>query len=571
MRPFDPRMLRLARSVRRFIMITALMGAVMAALVILQARLLSAVIVDVTADGMSWPSVVVTVVFLGAAFAGRAGLTWLAETVAFRSSAEAKREIREHALRQALRDGPVSAARAPDIAILVTRGLDALDGYFARYLPQLILAIAVPVAVLVTMLGQDVISAVIIALTLPLIPVFMVLIGWFTSTRVERQWRTLAALSGHFLDLVAGLPTLKLFNRARAQAQTIQRLGERYRDTTMGVLRITFLSSLALELLASLSVALIAVSVGLRLAEGHLDYRVALFVVLLAPEAYLPLRLVGQHFHAAAEGIGAADRVFELLDQAGSGDAAGIMFASSSVTLEVEDLRVSYPGVEPFAPVSFVAEPGTVTALIGPSGSGKSTVLLALLGFARSMGTPTPGPFVAGAVCLSGEVRANGRRLGDLDGEAWRRHVGWVPQRAHLVDPETGFPTTVAAAVRLGHPSATDEEIWAALGACGVADEVRALPDRLMTSMSEGASGLSFGQLQRIAVARALVRQPAILLLDEPTSGLDPSSERAVVSAVRAAADSGCTVIVVAHRPALIVAADVVVRIDRPATVVTAS
>ena len=249
-------------------------------------------------------------------FAARAVLAWLAEVAAVRASARAKQELREAAARARPRPRPGRARRQDPggTAALVTRGIDALDGYYSRYLPQLVLAVIVPVAVLLTVLGQDLLSAVIIAVTLPLIPVFMALIGMYTRAQVDRQWNTLAALSGHFLDLVSGLPTLKVFGQAKSQAGAIRAIGDRYRSTTMGVLRVSFLSSLALELLATLSVALVAVSVGLRLAEGQIVYPVALFVLLLAPEAYLPLRLVGQHFHAAAEGLGAADRLFTILE-----------------------------------------------------------------------------------------------------------------------------------------------------------------------------------------------------------------------------------------------------------------
>ncbi len=316
MRPLDPRLLRYARSTRGFIVVAIVLGVVTAVLVIAQARLLSDVIVSVTADGAQWADVRDTVVMVAAIFATRALLAWLAEVAAVRASARAKQQLREAAFAHVLALGPAGpGAQSPgETAALITRGIDALDGYFARYLPQLVLAVIVPVAVLLTVLGQDILSAVIIAVTLPLIPVFMVLIGMYTRTQVDRQWRTLAVLSGHFLDLVSGLPTLKVFGRAKTQVAAIRAIGDRYRSTTMGVLRVSFLSSLALELLATLSVALVAVSVGLRLAEGQMVYPVALFVLLLAPEAYLPLRLVGQHFHAAAEGLGAADRMFTILE-----------------------------------------------------------------------------------------------------------------------------------------------------------------------------------------------------------------------------------------------------------------
>ena len=347
MRPLDPRLLRYARSTRGFIAIAVVLGVVTAVLVITQARLLSDVIVSVTSSGADWSDVRDTVIVIAAVFACRALVSWLAEVAAVRASARAKQQLRETTIAHVLALGPAGpGAHSPgETAALITRGIDALDGYYARYLPQLVLAVIVPVAVLLTILGQDLLSTLIIAVTLPLIPVFMVLIGMYTKAQVDRQWRTLGLLSGHFLDLVAGLPTLKVFGRAKSQVAAIRAIGDRYRSTTMGVLRVSFLSSLALELLATLSVALVAVSVGIRLAEGQITYPVALFVLLLAPEAYLPLRLVGQHFHAAAEGLGAADRVFTILETpVPTGGTATL--PSGPVRVVVDDLSVTYPGRE---------------------------------------------------------------------------------------------------------------------------------------------------------------------------------------------------------------------------------
>ena len=552
MRPLDPRLLRYARSVRGFIVLAIVLGAVTGVLVIMQARLLSSVIVDVTAEGMSWPDVADAVLALALVFAARSGIAWLAEIAAFRSSAKAKQELRSAALEHTLVSGPYGPAgeNPAEVATLVTRGIDGLDGYFARYLPQLVLAVIVPVAVLLTVLGQDLLSTLIIALTLPLIPVFMILIGIYTRARVDRQWRTLGVLSGHFLDLVSGLPTLKVFGRAKAQAAAIRAIGDEYRTSTMAVLRISFLSSLALELLASLSVALVAVSVGLRLAEGQIAYSVALFVLVLAPEAYLPLRLVGQHFHAAAEGLGAADRMFALLEAASPvrGGAARIEGLSR---IEVDALAVAFPGrTEPaLAAATFEARPGTVTAIVGTSGGGKTTLLNALMGFIP----PTSGSITA--------VGSDGTRhdLRQLDLDAWRAGIGWVPQQAALIGAHVDGPVTIGDAVRLGAPDASDDDVWSALEAAGVAAELRGRG--LDAVLQADGSGLSIGQQQRIALARALIRRPSMLLLDEPTAALDGASEAAVVAAVRRAADEGAIVIVVAHRPGLARIADQLLRV----------
>lgn len=565
MKPLDPRLLRYARSTRGFIILTVVLGVFTAILIITQARLLSSVIVNVTADGMGWAEIAPAVLVLTGVFALRALLAWAAEVAAFRSSAKAKQELREATLAHVLELGPLGPAGSDpgEVATLITRGVDALDGYYARYLPQLVLAVIVPIAILVTMIGQDLLSTLIVAITIPLIPLFMVLIGLYTRSSVDRQWQTLAQLSGHFLDLIAGLPTLKIFGRSKAQAEAIRAIGDRYRSTTMGVLRVSFLSSLALELLATLSVALVAVSVGLRLAEQQMSYSVALFILILAPEAYLPLRLVGQHFHAAAEGLGAADRMFTLLETPApiAGTRTDI---PAGLALEVADLQIRYPerASDALAPTTFIAQPGTVTALVGRSGGGKTSLLAALMGFLA----PTAGQVRLTNALAGGCEPIN---LAELDQAAWRARIGWVPQRAHLIGAGSDPTVTIAGAVRLGQSSASDEQIWSALTEAGVAAEIRELPGQLETPIHADFGGLSVGQLQRIALARALVRSPQFLFLDEPTAALDGMSEVAVVRAVQAAAQRGCVVIIVAHRPALILIADQIVRIGADGVKIT--
>lgn len=562
MRPLDPRLLRYARTTRGFLVVAVVLGAVSAVLVILQAQVLADVIVRVTSGGASWTDVRDSVVLVAGVFGVRALISWTAEVAAVRSSARAKQQLREAALSHVLALGPVGPGVTDPgaTAALITRGVDALDSYYARYLPQLVLAVIVPIAVLATVLGQDVLSAVIIAVTLPLIPIFMVLIGLYTKSQVDRQWRTLGVLSGHFLDLVSGLPTLKVFGRAKSQVEAIRAIGDRYRSTTMGVLRVSFLSSLALELLASLSVALVAVSVGLRLAEGQIAYGVALFVLLLAPEAYLPLRLVGQHFHAAAEGLGAADRVFTILETP-LPVGGPVILPLGGVTLRAEDVSVIYPGQQSpaLAGVTFTATPGSVTAIVGGSGGGKSTLLAAILGFL---------PACAGQLeARVGDAHAD---VGDLDIDAWRARMAWVPQRSRLPSGDIARTPTIAEVVALrsdGHDGPDEGEIWEALTLAGVADEVRALRQGLATPLAADGSGLSVGQMQRISLARALLGRVDVLLMDEPTSALDPATEARVVTAIADVAARGCTVVVVAHRPALLDIATQVLRVERPAQI----
>lgn len=520
-----------------------LIGALTAAVVIAQAWLLSRVIVGVTTENEVLADVSLAIAALAGVFTARAFLAWGAEVVAVRTAGKAKAQLRQAAMDAVIESGTGSASPG-EVAVLATRGIDALDTYFARYLPQLVLAVIVPISVIAVIFTQDILSALIVVITVPLIPIFMILIGLFTKSKVEKQWNTLSKLSSHFLDLVSGLPTLKVFGRAQAQVQVIRRVGQEYRSSTMGVLRISFLSSLALELLASLSVALVAVSIGIRLAEAQIDYRVGLFVLLLAPEVYLPLRLIGQHFHAAAEGLGAADRLFSIIEQepAVTGGSREVPFP---IIVNVKDLAVRYPGSESLAleNVSFTALPGTITAIVGLSGSGKTTLLRALGGLVA----PT-----------TGSVDISGLLLTDLNMREWRKQSSWLPQSPQLFNKELSAKPSIRSVVDL-RAEFSDSQIWDALERAGVAAEIR--PLGLDFQLDAQGSGLSGGQLQRLAIARALVTEPRVLLFDEPTAALDSASELAIAQVIRNSAQSGVTVIVVAHRPALMEIADQVVRV----------
>lgn len=524
-----------------------ILGAVTAVLVVTQAWFLSRIIVGVTADNQVLADVSFGIAALAGVFIARAFLAWGAEVIAVRAAGEAKAQLRQAAMSAVIESGSTHI-KPGEVAALATRGIDALDTYFARYLPQLVLAVIVPISVLVVIFTQDVISAIIVAVTVPLIPIFMILIGLFTKNKVDKQWNTLSTLSGHFLDLVSGLPTLKVFGRAQAQVQVIKRVGNEYRSSTMGVLRISFLSSLALELLASLSVALVAVSIGVRLAEGNMDYRVGLFVLLLAPEVYLPLRLIGQHFHAAAEGLGAADKLFSIIENqpAVAGGSRDLPTGTAGLTISVSDLSVTYPESEftALAPVTLEALPGSITAIVGHSGSGKSTFLKAL------------GGLVA---VTSGTISISGVPLNELNSRQWRGAVSWLPQNSHLFSQDLSAQPTIRSVVDL-HGDHTDSQIWDALAEAEVAAEIR--PLGLDFTLDAHGSGLSGGQLQRLAIARALITEPRVLLLDEPTAALDSASEISIASALQRSAERGITVIVVAHRPALMEIAHQVVRVE---------
>lgn len=541
-KPIDPRLLRYARATRFFLAAVVVLGLAGAALVIAQAMLIAEIVVGAFQKGLAVSDLTTSLLLLAGVAVARGVVSWLTELAAHRASAAVKSELRGRLLARAAALGPgwLSGQKAGSLIALATRGVDALDDYFARYLPQLGLAVVVPVAVLARIVTEDWVSAAIIVVTLPLIPLFMILIGWYTQARMDRQWKLLSRLSGHFLDVVAGLPTLKIFGRAKAQAESIRAITSEYRQATMRTLRIAFISSFALELLATLSVALVAVTIGMRLVHGELDLYTGLVILILAPEAYLPLRQVGAQYHAAAEGLAAAEEIFEVLEQpvreGGTGAVPG------SVRLELDRVTVRHAGrAEPaLDAATLTVEPGETVALVGPSGVGKSTLLDVVLGFVA----PEEG----------GSVRVGGEDLATLDLEGWRSRIAWVPQRPYL------FAGTIAENVRLARPDASDEAVREALRDAGADGFVAGLPEGLDTPLGEDGAGLSAGQRQRLALARAFLADRPLLLLDEPTAALDGETEAGVVEAVRRLA-AGRTVLLVVHRPALLAVADRVVSL----------
>jgi ATP-binding cassette, subfamily C, bacterial CydD len=537
-RPVDPRLLRYARAARGYLAVTVALGLVVTALVLAQAGLLAhslATAARGTGPAALWPALVL----LLAVVAARAAATGGGEAVALRTAAAVKSQLRRKLAAHTLRLGPawLGGQQTGEIATLATRGLDAMDPYFARYLPQLVLAVAVPLAVLARVAAADWISGVVIAVTLPLIPVFAVLIGLHVKARTQRQWRLLATLGGHFLDVVEGLPTLKLFGRANAQTTVIREVTEAHRSATMRTLRLAFLSALVLELAAALATALVAVEVGLRLLYGHIGYETALLVLLLTPEAYLPLRAVGAQFHASMEGATAAARVCDILDTpvpatsptARSQPAPGARAQADlrRGTIALNAIGLTYPGRDrpALGGVSAAIGPGERVLLTGPSGSGKSSLLALLLRFVD----PT-----------AGSIEAGGTPLADLDVAAWRAQIAWVPQRPHL------FTGTVAQNIALGRPDASRAAIQEAAGLAGAGGFIDALPDGLDTPLGERGSRLSAGQRQRVALARAFLRDAPLLLLDEPTAHLDAITAGQILGTIETLM-AGRTVVLVTH------------------------
>ncbi len=490
-----------------------------------------------------WPG---TLGLLLAVLAARAVAGYGGEAAALRAAAAVKSQLRRRLIEHALRLGPawLGGQRQGGITTLATKGLDGLDAYFARYLPQLVLACLVPLAVVIRVGLADWISGAIIGVTLPLIPVFAVLAGLHTKATAQRQWRLLARLGGHFLDVVEGLPTLKLFGRAKPQAEEIGRITGEHRAATMSSLRVAFLSSLVLELAASLATALVAVEVGLRLLAGHMSYQTALLVLLLTPEAYLPLRAAGTQFHASTEGAAAASDVFAILDTpepsatavpavpAAPGRGRPGRPAAGPVSLRTDIIRLSevtltYPGRDhpALSGVNLTVRRADRITLTGPSGAGKSSLLALLLRFVQPEG---------------GRIKAGGTDLRSVPLEEWRRQISWVPQQPHL------FAASVAGNIALGCPAASRAAIERAAQAAGAAEFIEDLPQDYDTAIGECGLRLSSGQRQQIALARAFLRDAPLLLLDEPAAHLDAASARRLGQAI-ATLTAGRTVIQVTH------------------------
>ena len=520
-------------------------GIAMALLVLLQATLLARVIARSFA-GASLDDVSRDLVLVVCVFAARGLLAWAFELAGRRGAIGVLSQLRLELVERRLRHEPsaLDGAESAEVSTVAVQGIEPLEAYFGRFLPQLVLALVVPVAVIAWIVRIDATSALIMLLTLPLVPVFMVLIGRHTHRKTRARARALTLLATHFLDVVRGLPTLRAYNRGPAQARSIAEASEQYRATTMKTLRVAFLSGAVLELAATLGIALVAVTVGVRLVDGGIGYEAALTVLLLAPELYLPLRNLGAQYHASADGVAVAERLLELTESSKREprERSTRRPTTDSSVVRLEGVSYAYPARagQVLDDIDLELCAGETVALVGPSGSGKSTLAAIVLGLAE----PT-----AGRVLVDGSERADG------DLAAWRRQVAWVPQRATI------FSGTVADNIRLADPDADDERVRTAARLAGADAFIKELPRGYETTVGDGGRPLSAGQAQRIALARAFLRDAKLVVLDEPTANLDPANADAVADAMQQLSE-GRTVLVIAHRPELATRADRIVRLQ---------
>lgn len=462
----------------------------------------------------------------------RAAFTGVREIVAQQSAIRVKTELRTRLFAHVLQLGPAfsKGERTGELVASATEGIERLDGYISRYLPQTVLSVLVPLLIVLAILPADGTSALLLLITGPIIPLLMVLVGSYAEKHTQQQWVALSRLSAHFLDAIQGLTTLKLFGRSQAEQKRIARSSDLFREKTLKVLRIAFLSGGVLEFMTALAIGLIAVTLGVRLLDHGIAFESAFLVLLLTPEFYRPLRDLGTQRHIGMEGKAAAERIVEILEtplpvRDGS-HATDLSQAEMAITLQDVTYHYAESEVSALDSITLTLPARTCTALVGHSGAGKSTLANLLLRFMDAE---------------SGTIRANGLEITDLPVEAWRASIALVPQRPYL------FYGSVRENIRMARPTASDAEIIEATRQAGALPFIEQLSQGFETAVGEQGMRLSAGEIQRIAIARAFLKDAPFLILDEPTSSLDPESELLIRHAVERLMQDR-TVLVIAHR-----------------------
>lgn len=531
MKPFDPRLLRYSRSSRGFLILSVFLAACGAALSILQAFLLTEIITELFQHDRVLGDMSTALRRLVEVFIAKALLGYITNFAASKFSTKIKSELREGVINKVIggHSDALHKLGPAELSLLISRGINNLDGYFSKFLPQLFIASIVPITVGIAITFKDWKSGVIVLCTIPLIPLFGILIGKFTAQATQKKMQTLGLLSGYFLDLLSGLPTLKVYNRSKLQTKKLGEIGDQYRKETMKVLRISFMSSLALELVATLSVALLAVAIGIRLVNGSMLLSSGLIVLILAPEVYWPIRQVSALFHAAEDGVAVSNQIFEILD---AEEINGTKIVSDIQAITWSELTVSYPNRSTITIPTGQLNTGKIHALVGPSGSGKSTLISILLGFTL---------ISSGEITIStseGDIN-----FADVEKNHWRSLLSWMPQDPHFASTSIGEIVT--------KESLDDVSL-------NIAD----LPNGLDTHIGALQDAISVGQKRKLALARAFAKPSALLILDEPTASVDDISEEAITKTLEREAKNGRIILVASHRPTTIASANNTIKVS---------
>ena len=543
MKPLDLRLLRYARSSRVYLFLTVVVAITSAVFTITQAYLLTKIIVAIFQKHENFAGIKSSLIALIAVFVARIILSYFTEWLGAIASSRMRNELRLQLLNKALTSGAgtVNEMGSTQLSVLATRGINNLDGYLAKFIPQLFIASIVPLLVGATIASEDLQSGIIVLLTIPLIPIFGIMIGRYTAAATMKRWKSLEILSGYFADLLKGMRTLKVYGRAHLQTEKLKAVGAEYQEETMRVLKISFLSSLALELIATLSVALLAVSIGLRLVSGSLSLSVGLFILIISPEVYWPIRQVAGYFHAAADGIAAFNQIYAILDK---NEVVGSVEISDISAISWSSITIEYPDRTSIHIPAGQIKSGEFQALIGASGSGKSTLVKILLGFL----VPTSGE-------ISVSTSQGTFPLEDINPISLRALISWLPQEPHFAIG------TISQTLRQVSPAASDRDLAQLLNDVGL--ELGDLNRGLATELGKLQQGLSVGQLRKIGLARAIAKKAPVLILDEPSASIDDASEEIISQLVQREASLGRIVLVISHRPVLADAAHATIDMAR--------